>query len=119
MSNFEGLVDRYIAVWNETDAEQRRALIARTFTESASYLDPLIAGEGSAAIDAMIHAVQQRFPGYRFRRAGAPDGHHDRIRFCWELTSEAGAVIAKGTDFVTVDDARMTTVTGFIDQAPA
>jgi SnoaL-like domain len=119
MSDFEGLVDRYIAVWNETRAERRRALIALTFTESASYLDPLMEGEGSAGIDAMVEAVQQRFPGYRFRRAGAVDGHHDRLRFCWELAAEDGPVVAKGTDFATIADARLTAVTGFIDQAPA
>jgi SnoaL-like domain len=119
MSDFEGLVDRYIAVWNETDSERRRALIARTFTEGASYLDPLMAGEGAAAIGTMVEAVQQRLPGYRFRRAGAVDGHHDRIRFCWELAEEGGPTVAKGTDFATVADARLATVTGFIDHSPA
>ena len=59
------------------------------------------------------------FPGYLFRRAGVVDGHHDRVRFCWELATEGGPVVAKGTDFATVAGARMTTVTGFIDQAPA
>lgn len=28
MSNFTDLIDRYIAIWNETDAERRRGLIA-------------------------------------------------------------------------------------------
>jgi hypothetical protein len=32
MSNFTDLVDRYIAIWNETDDERRRNLIARTQT---------------------------------------------------------------------------------------
>jgi hypothetical protein len=58
-------------------------------------------------------------PGYLFRRAGVVDGHHDRVRFCWELATEGAPVVAKGTDFATVAGARMTTVTGFIDQAPA
>src|SRR5690242_15249421 len=73
MSEFTDLIDRYIAVWNETDGERRRALIAHTFTDNASYLDPLMAGDGAAAIDGMIAAVQQRFPGYRFRRKGEVD----------------------------------------------
>ena len=33
MENPTDLIDRYIAMWNETDAERRRALIARTWTE--------------------------------------------------------------------------------------
>ena len=32
MSIFTDLVDRYIAIWNETDDERRRNLIARTQT---------------------------------------------------------------------------------------
>jgi hypothetical protein len=118
MSQFNDLVERYIALWNETDGERRRQLIAATFAEGASYVDPLTASEGHAAIDGMVQAVQQRFPGYRFRRAGEVDGHHDRLRFCWELVPEAGAAIATGTDFATVAGTRMTAVTGFIDQAP-
>jgi len=119
MSEFNDLVERYIAVWNEVDPDRRQRLIAETFSEGASYVDPLMASEGHAAIDGMVRAVQARFPGYRFRRAGTVDGHHDRIRFHWELATEGGPVVAKGTDFATVASARMTTVTGFIDQAPA
>ena len=81
MSEFNDLVERYIAVWNEIDPDRRQRLIAETFSDGASYVDPLMASEGHAAIDGMVRAVQARFPGYRFRR--------------------------------------MTTVTGFIDQAPA
>jgi len=119
MSEFNDLVERYIAVWNEVDPDQRQRLIAETFSEGASYVDPLMASEGHAAINGMVRAVQERFPGYRFRRAGAVDGHHDRVRFRWELATEGGPVVAKGTDFATVASARMTAVTGFIDQAPA
>jgi SnoaL-like domain len=120
MNEFDELVERYIALWNETDGERRRALIARTFGDRASYVDPLMASEGHAAIDDMVQTMQQRFPDHRVSRAGEVDGHHDRVRFCWELTAAAGGpVIAKGTDFATVAGARLATVTGFIDQMPA
>ncbi|HKS90253.1 MAG TPA: nuclear transport factor 2 family protein [Stellaceae bacterium] len=118
MNEFTDLIDRYIAAWNETDGERRRALIARTFTDRASYLDPLMAGDGAAAIDGMIAAVQQRFPGYRFRRKGEVDAHHDRIRFGWELAPEGGLVFVDGTDFATIADGRLDVVTGFLDRQP-
>jgi hypothetical protein len=70
--------DRYIALWNETNDVRRRDLIVETFAESASYLDPIMTSEGHAAIDGMVRAVQERFPGHRFRRAGTVDGHHGR-----------------------------------------
>jgi hypothetical protein len=118
MSEENGLVDRYIALWNETDRERRRALVACTFGEGASYADPLMAGDGRDAIDDMVAAAQQRFPGHRVRRLGEIDRHHDRIRFRWELVAPAGAAIAEGTDFATVAGARLEAVTGFIDRMP-
>ena len=62
MSNFTDLVDRYIAIWNETDDERRRDLIARTWTEDSTYLDPMVRGEGRGGIDAMIRRRPSAVP---------------------------------------------------------
>ena len=56
-SEVEQLIDQYFAAWNESDPATRRALIARTGTEDASYLDPLMSGAGHDGIDAMIGGV--------------------------------------------------------------
>ncbi|MFO1061986.1 MAG: nuclear transport factor 2 family protein [Dongiaceae bacterium] len=113
------LVERYIATWNETDPARRRALIAATWTEDALYLDPLMRGEGQAGIDAMIAAVQQRFPGHRFRSTGALDAHNDRIRFGWSLGPQDGPALAAGLDVgVVAGDGRLQSITGFIDAMP-
>jgi hypothetical protein len=120
MDNLTELIDRYIAVWNETDVERRRELIARTWTEDACYLDPLLQGEGRAGIDEMVRGVHERFPGHRFRRTSDPDAHHDRVRFCWELASEGGVAVVSGTDFAVVDKGnRLQAVTGFFDHVSA
>ena len=119
MTNHDALIDRYIACWNEADPARRHALVAATFTGDASYVDPMMQGDGQAAIDAMIAAAQQHFPGHRFSRRGTPDAHHDRLRFAWDLTPEGGAPVAGGTDVAVVaPDGRFATVTGFIDFAP-
>ena len=114
----EQLIDRYIAAWNETDPATRRTLIARAWTEDGSYLDPLMRGEGHDGIDAMIGGAQAQFPGYRFRRTGELDTHHDRVRFSWELGSEGGPALAEGVDFGVVSEGRLQTITGFLDFAP-
>jgi hypothetical protein len=119
MSNPIDLIDRYIAMWNETDAKSRRDLITRTWSETASYLDPLMQGDGHAGIDAMVHGVQQRFPGHRFRRTSDVDAHHDRVRFTWELAADGGAVLVSGIDFGVIAGDRLQAITGFLDQAPA
>ena len=118
MSEFNDLVDRYIDVWNEPDADKRQTLIARTFTEGAHFIDPIQEAEGQAGIDTLVGGVQAKFPGYRFRLAGAVDAFRDRVRFSWELAPERGDVLVGGTDFGVVVDGRLHRVTGFFDKLP-
>jgi hypothetical protein len=114
------LADRYLAAWNETEATRRRELIALAWTESASYVDPLMRGDGHAGIDAMIAAVQGKFPGFRFTRMSPVDAHGEHLRFTWELGPAGEPALVVGTDFATVAaDGRLARMTGFIDRAPA
>ncbi len=108
-------VERYFATWNETDPARRQRLIGTTWTEDASYRDPLFAAEGYAAIETMIVAVHERFPGYRFRLTDPIDAHHDRARWGWELAGpDGGAPAATGVDFGTLaPDGRLREVIGF------
>ena len=119
MTTLTELVDRYIAMWNETDAARRRTLIAQTWTETASYRDPIMQGEGHAGIDAMVQGVQERFAGHQFHRRSEVDAHHDRIRFTWDLAPADGPGVVRGTDFGVVADGRLQTITGFVDHTPA
>jgi len=120
MTDTIDLIGCCIAAWNETNPERRRSLIARTFAEAASYVDPMMEGHGHAEIDAMIGGVQERFPALRFRLAGAVDTHRGSVRFSWELAPEAGEPVAKGTDFaVLAEDGRLLSVTGFLDALAA
>ena len=108
-------ITTYIAAWNETDPERRRALVAETFSEDARYLDPLMSGEGQDAIAEMIGAAQSQFPGHRFELAYGPDAHNDVVRFAWTLHGADGPV-ASGVDFGTVaEDGRLRNVTGFLE----
>ncbi|APR75635.1 Putative isomerase [Minicystis rosea] len=117
MSTMIDLVNRYIASWNEPADEARRALVARTFSEKARYVDPLMEGEGHDGIDAMIRAVQTRFPDHRFTLTGAVDHHKRYVRFSWLLAAPGKPPIAGGTDFCAVAaDDRLEAVTGFLDQ---
>jgi hypothetical protein len=117
MTDITTLIDAYIATWNEADPQRRRALVAQTFTENGTYVDPLMQGAGTDGIDAMIAGAQQQFPGHRFELAGAPDSHHDRVRFTWHLKPTDGDdVVAIGHDFgVVADDGRLSSVTGFLE----
>ena len=119
MTDAAKIADAYISLWNETDAQRRKALINDAWTEDARYVDPIMSGEGHDQIDGLIAAVHERFPGFRFALIGQPDGHGDHVRFSWALGPEGGEGIIKGTDFAVVADGRLQTVTGFLDQVPA
>ena len=119
MSDITTTVHNYIAMWNETTPEDRRAIIADTFADDASYLDPVQSGDGPAGIDAMVAGAQKQFPGMRFELSDGPDLHHDRVRFAWRLVAAAdGSPVAAGVDFATVTgDGRLREVTGFLEGA--
>lgn len=85
------IAENYIALWNETDAGRRKALLAQGWTEGATYIDPLMKGQGHAEIDALVSAVQARFPGFRFDLLKPADGHGDFVRFSWGLGPDLNA----------------------------
>ena len=120
MSDFDSMVDRYLAVWNETDPAARRAAIDDVFADGVRYVDPLAAVEGRDALDALIGAVQQQFPGFAFTSGGTTDGHHEQARFTWNLGPAGGSPLVVGFDVASLDgDGRIREVLGFIDKAPA
>jgi SnoaL-like domain len=118
MTDINAVIDNYIAAWNEADPDRRRAIVAETFADDATYVDPLMTGEGTDGIAAMIGAAQQQFPGHRFELSAGPDAHHDRVRFAWTLVAaDGGAPVAGGVDFATIaDDGRLEAVTGFLER---
>jgi SnoaL-like domain len=120
MTDVQAVVDRYIAIWNQTNPDQRRDLIARTWTEDASYIDPLVVAEGPEAIDSTIASVQSQFPGFAFRLAGPVDAHHNLARFTWELAlNGAEEAVVVGFDVaILAHDGRLQEVHGFLDKIP-
>jgi len=111
------VVDNYFAMWNETDPARRHEVIATTWSRDASYVDPLFAAEGAAALDGLVAGVHEQFPGHRFRLTGAVDIHHDRARWGWELAGpDGGPAVAVGVDFAVLAlDGRLREVTGFFE----
>ena len=120
MTAFDDLAQRYIDTWNETDADARHAAVTALYAEDARYVDPLVDAAGHEAIIATIGAVQQQFPGFRFRLAGPVDAHHDQLRFSWELgPADAAEAPIAGSDVALRDaEGRLVSVFGFLDRVP-
>ncbi|MGX1806450.1 nuclear transport factor 2 family protein [Nocardia sp. NPDC055321] len=113
------LVTQYLEIWNTTDATARAAAIDGLFTDEVRYVDPLMDVTGRRALDAGIAAVQAQFPDMVFRLAGPVDGHHEQVRFTWELGPAEGPALVVGFDVATLEHGRIAGVYGFLDKVPA
>jgi isopentenyl diphosphate isomerase/L-lactate dehydrogenase-like FMN-dependent dehydrogenase len=119
-STLTDVVDTYIDMWNEEDADRRAELIRRAWTDDARYRDPLLEADGHAGLDEMVATVQSHYPGHRFRRTTGIDAHHDLARFGWELVAPDGVVFVAGVDVAALTgDGRLRTVSGFFADPPA
>jgi hypothetical protein len=120
-TRFDTAVRRYLAAWNATDPQARRARIEEAFTPDVRYVDPLAAVEGHDGLGQLIGAAQEMFPGLVFTSGGPVDAHHDQARFVWHLgPAGGGEPPVVGFDVAELGpDGRIRTVLGFIDRAPA
>ena len=108
----------YIHLWNERAPDRRRELLKANWTSDATYVDPLMRGDGRDGVDALIAGVQQRFPDFSFQLIGEPNGYGDHVRFSWGLGPDGADSPIKGTDFATLQDGCIRSITGFLDQIP-
>jgi hypothetical protein len=121
MTDLTSIVDEYLAVWNETDADGRRRKLEQLWAADGPYTDPLAAVSGRDGFSALIGAAQQQFAGLQFVRGATYDEHHNIVRFTWDLVPGTGAEpVAIGFDVAEVNEVgQITNVYGFIDKMPA
>jgi SnoaL-like domain len=121
MSDIAGTVERYIALWNETDSAARKQGIAEIFTPEATYTDPLADVSGVDGIDAVIRGAQGQFADFTFTLLGAVDSNHNIARFSWELIPvDGGESVVIGSDVAVFgEDGKIRSVYGFLDKVPA
>jgi hypothetical protein len=113
------VVDRYIAVWNEPDADARSRAIAELWTEVGTYTDPLAAAEEHEVVEAVIDGAREQFPGHVFKLTGDIDAHHDVVRFSWELAPEDDESVVVGFDVaVAASEGSLRNGYGFLDKIP-
>jgi hypothetical protein len=121
MTDLTSIVDAYLAIWNETDAGDRRQQIEQLWAADGTYTDPLAAVSGRDSFSELIGAAQQQFSGLQFVRGATYDEHHNIVRFTWDLVPGAGAEpVAIGFDVAEVNEVgQISNVYGFIDKLPA
>lgn len=99
MTDHKTIAISYIDLWNERTPSRRREMLATNWTSDARYVDPLMSGDGHDGVDALISGVQQKFPDFKFKLIGEPNGFGDHVRFSWGLGPDGVDSPIKGTDF--------------------
>jgi hypothetical protein len=108
MNDAQCLANRYVAVWNETDPEQRSRAIAELWTPDGEHFVDVRAARGYAALERRIagsHEKNVRDGGHRFRSAKGARALRDIVTFEWEMLRAAEeTVVARGFEILVVDE---------------
>jgi hypothetical protein len=108
MNNAQQLAHRYVAVWNETDAERRRLEIADLWTPDGEHYVGAREVRGYEALERRIadsHEKNVRVAGHRFRAAPDARALRDVVAFHWQmLPADSETVVATGLEFLIVDE---------------
>ena len=115
------LAEKYLALWNEPDADLRRRMVEELWTEEGRHvLQPpqeirAIAAQPGIGLTAILEArgydeIEARAAsaydhwvaseGLRFRGRGDADRLRDVVQFHWEAVAGDGEVVAVGLDFL-------------------
>jgi hypothetical protein len=96
-TEFAELADRYVAVWNEPDADARRAAIAGLWVPDGEHYVRTLQAKGYEALQQRVtgsHEKNVRDAGFRFVRAGDAQFLHDAVMFHWHMVPAAGGPVA-------------------------
>src|SRR5262245_46552893 len=115
------LAERYLALWNEPDADRRRRLIAELWTEHGRHilqppqeireiaaqpgigLTAILEAQGHEEIEARAASAYEHWvgsEGLSFRGRDDADRLDDVVKFHWEAIAEDGTVAAVGLSFL-------------------
>jgi hypothetical protein len=137
MSDPRKLADRYVALWNEPDPDQRRRAISELWTEDGAHilqapqeireiasragigLTAVLEARGHVALEARATSAYDEFVaqgGFSFRRRDNVERVGDVVKFNWEMVSPDGEVAGVGLEFIVLTpDGRIRRDYQFID----
>jgi hypothetical protein len=108
MFDAQALADRYVAAWNERDADRRRNAIAALWSPGALRHPGVREAREYEVLDKRILGLRETTVGRggnRFRAARNANGLSDVVTFRWEmLAPDSETVLASGLEFLIVDD---------------
>ena len=122
MNTITSFVDRYTALWNETDAEARSKRVRELWTKDGYYANAVEEFHGHEKIaDAVLEAHDDFIAkGFAFT-THAYQGNHGAVRITWHMIPVGGSdVVAVGTEFILLNaEGLILTDYQFMDIDPA
>jgi hypothetical protein len=121
MSEPKQLADRYMALWNEPDADRRRRTIAELWTEDGRHLlqppeeiravaarpgiglTATLEARGYEEIEARVASAYEHWvgsEGLSFRGRDDADALGDVVKFHWEAVTKDGELFGVGLNFL-------------------
>jgi hypothetical protein len=116
--------DRFVALWNESDADERRRRAQELYAPDAVYVfyrkDPLRGREAIIGQLAYTHELYDPL-GYEFRSSHNAIGHHDVVRVNWVMVlARTGEMEMAGQDVLVLgEDGRIRMDYQFHDRLPS
>lgn len=108
MNDLNELAQRYIAVWNEPDASVRGDGIKQLWVDGGEHFTDVREVHGYEELEARIGKAYEQWvqPGqFVFRAVPNATGHHNTVRFNWEMVEVAsGTVRSVGFDFLVLNE---------------
>ncbi|MBF6060283.1 nuclear transport factor 2 family protein [Nocardia terpenica] len=121
MSTIADFVERYTAVWNETDPRLRSKQIRELWEPDGHYANASVEYRGHERIAAAVTEAHDDFVanGFEFT-VHAYQTNHDAVRITWHMVPAGGGeVLAVGTEFIVVNaDGAIVTDYQFMDVDP-
>jgi hypothetical protein len=93
-----------LEVFNERDADRRRAAIARTYASGVRFCDPEEVVTGHRALDAKAQKILGDAPGFVFTAAGPVLVNHDLGHLAWNFGPDGQPPVVRGLDIALVED---------------
>ena len=111
-------VATYGATWNEPDAQQRLALLTKSWADDGVYMDPTGRAEGRDALVAHIGGFQAMMPGHTIDMISGVDARDNLFRFAWVMRKGTEDII-EGMDYGEfAPDGRVSKIVGFFGPFP-
>jgi hypothetical protein len=114
MNDAQKLADRYVAVWNETDADRRRQAITELWGPSGKHYTSTREAQGYAELEQRIigsYDRNVRDGRNRFRAVQGARALRDVVTFHWEMLRTGSEDVAASGQIVLIldDEGRIST----------